>query len=601
LRKTMRYQSAALAFVFLLALLLPGLALAQEQPVLPAAYYGTVTLNGQPALAGTVIKAKIGGEVRGQITVKEAGKYGGPGPLDPKLIVNGTAADEGKPVALEVAGIQAAETMTFRSGDIKEVNLTANGAPQPPADTTPPAVASTDPANNATSVPVNKTISVTFSEDVQQGTNFGQIALKAGNDAVACSVTLNGKVLTIDPNANLAYSTKYTVTIPSGAVKDAAGNALAANYTFSFTTEAQPTGGGGGGGSGGGGGGAPAPSTPAGPTIGGNSLAIETGTNAQGQTVETITVKPEAAAQVEAVKKAGGSTVEIKVGDVKAEVAVINIPKEVLKSAAGMNVAIGTPQARLELPPSVVQTLAGQGLTVQLQKGDADAVRGALAGMPEAKNAEVLGTPTEIRTAIKGRTTVTIPLTGIGFPADPREREAFLAGLAVFVIHSDGEKQVVKGEIVKNAQGDPTGIRFTVDRFSTFAVIWLAAGPAATIVLTPGSQAASIGGKPYTLDAAPFVTANNRTMVPVRFVSEALGARVDWSSGTKQVLIKDGATEIVLTINGVQVMVNGRPYTLDAPAQVKSNRTFVPLRFVSETLGARVDYNPGTKQITISR
>ncbi|WP_221040204.1 S-layer homology domain-containing protein [Gelria sp. Kuro-4] len=106
-------------------------------------------------------------------------------------------------------------------------------------DTTAPMVASTDPLNNATGVPVDKVITVTFSEDVQEGASFGQIALKdAADTTVECNVTLSGKVLTIDPNADLDYSTIYTVTIPAGAVKDLAGNDLEAEYTFSFTTAA---------------------------------------------------------------------------------------------------------------------------------------------------------------------------------------------------------------------------------------------------------------------------------------------------------------------------------------------------------------------------
>lgn len=243
----MRYQCAVLAFVFLAALLLPGLALAEEQPVPPAAYYGTVTLNGQPAPVDTVIVARIDGEVRGQITVKEAGKYGGAGPLDPKLQVSGTVADTGKTVTFEVAGKRANETVTFRPGSpplgFEEVNLTVSGAPQPPQDTTPPAVAATDPDDGATGVPVGKTVTVTFSEDVQAGSEYEGISLKdASGKAVAVTKSIAGKVLSIDPNSTLAYSTKYTVTVPASAVKDLAGNALAQDYTFSFTTQEAPGG-----------------------------------------------------------------------------------------------------------------------------------------------------------------------------------------------------------------------------------------------------------------------------------------------------------------------------------------------------------------------
>ena len=108
-----------------------------------------------------------------------------------------------------------------------------------PSDTTSPTVVSTDPANNATGVPLDKTISITFSEEVNAGPNYGGIAVvdNQGN-AVATTNRIGGKVLTIDPTSNLNPNTRYTVYLPAGAVKDAAGNQLAQDYDFAFTTTA---------------------------------------------------------------------------------------------------------------------------------------------------------------------------------------------------------------------------------------------------------------------------------------------------------------------------------------------------------------------------
>ncbi|MEW6183577.1 MAG: Ig-like domain-containing protein [Bacillota bacterium] len=105
------------------------------------------------------------------------------------------------------------------------------------ADAAPPTVTATDPAANATGVPSDKTICVTFSENIQPGTSYDNIKITYGNNkTVSATKGINGNILTIDPVANLSYKTTYTVTVPAGAVKDMAGNALAADYTFSFTT-----------------------------------------------------------------------------------------------------------------------------------------------------------------------------------------------------------------------------------------------------------------------------------------------------------------------------------------------------------------------------
>ncbi len=67
-------------------LLLAGSALAQ-QPLIPAGYYGSITVNGQPVPSGTVIVAMLKGERRGELTTTVSGAYGGPEGQEPKLWV----------------------------------------------------------------------------------------------------------------------------------------------------------------------------------------------------------------------------------------------------------------------------------------------------------------------------------------------------------------------------------------------------------------------------------------------------------------------------------------------------------------------------------
>ncbi|MEW6047471.1 MAG: S-layer homology domain-containing protein, partial [Bacillota bacterium] len=122
-----RRLTAAAGLTCALLFVLASSGLAQSEPSLPAAYYGTVYLNGSPAPIGTVIVAKIAGEIRGSITVQEAGKYGGAGALESKLVVQGASTDEGKSVVFEVGGVLASQTVAYKPGDVRQVDLTAVG------------------------------------------------------------------------------------------------------------------------------------------------------------------------------------------------------------------------------------------------------------------------------------------------------------------------------------------------------------------------------------------------------------------------------------------------------------------------------------------
>ncbi|MCA1683648.1 MAG: Ig-like domain-containing protein, partial [Actinobacteria bacterium] len=112
------------------------------------------------------------------------------------------------------------------------------------ADTTPPTVTGVTPSAGATGVAVGTNVTATFSEAMQASTvTSATVTLAApGGGAIAASVSYNAtsRTATLDPTADLAASTKYTATVKGGSsgVKDTAGNALAADYVWSFTTAA---------------------------------------------------------------------------------------------------------------------------------------------------------------------------------------------------------------------------------------------------------------------------------------------------------------------------------------------------------------------------
>jgi len=105
-------------------------------------------------------------------------------------------------------------------------------------DVTPPTVLSVLPANSATAVAVNGNVTATFSEAMNSATiTSTTFTLKQGTATVAGSVSYSGTTATFTPTSSLAAGTVYTGTITTGA-KDGAGNAMASNFSWSFTTAA---------------------------------------------------------------------------------------------------------------------------------------------------------------------------------------------------------------------------------------------------------------------------------------------------------------------------------------------------------------------------
>ncbi|WP_432663229.1 copper amine oxidase N-terminal domain-containing protein [Wukongibacter baidiensis] len=101
-------------------------------------------------------------------------------------------------------------------------------------------------------------------------------------------------------------------------------------------------------------------------------------------------------------------------------------------------------------------------------------------------------------------------------------------------------------------------------------------------------------------DAKPFINEDDRTLVPVRFIAENLGCQVEWNGEIRQVGIVGIGKEIKLNIGENKALVGGKKIEFDTKSIIKDDRTFVPLRFVSEALGAKVEWNGESRSIKIS-
>lgn len=107
-----------------------------------------------------------------------------------------------------------------------------------------------------------------------------------------------------------------------------------------------------------------------------------------------------------------------------------------------------------------------------------------------------------------------------------------------------------------------------------------------------------VDGNPLQMAVKP-VLVNGSTMVPMRAIFEALGAEVNWDSSTRIVVATKQDTTVQLGIGDRRALVNSQTVILDNSASIVNGSTMVPLRFVSEALGAEVRWNSAAQLVTI--
>lgn len=112
-----------------------------------------------------------------------------------------------------------------------------------------------------------------------------------------------------------------------------------------------------------------------------------------------------------------------------------------------------------------------------------------------------------------------------------------------------------------------------------------------TIKLQIGSRIVNVDNEAVIYDAAPVIR-NDRTLVPIRIITEALGGKVDWNGATKEVTLSINDKEIKMAIGKTLEKYGVAPVIIDG-------RTFVPVRFVADELGAEVAWDEATKTVTI--
>ena len=191
---------------------------------------------------------------------------------------------------------------------------------------------------------------------------------------------------------------------------------------------------------------------------------------------------------VDALKSSGKDTARIVIPDVKDEVseAKVGVPTATINILAvgGISLEIDTENARITVPKEAVKDIAADAkddlyfrvvpikAIIQQQAVEERAKQEEIVQKAAGSGSiSVVGRPMTIETNMKKTTTaITLPLKNVTIPANPAERDAFLKSLAVFIEHSDGTKELLKGEITEYKSGI-YGIKFTIHKYSTFTII----------------------------------------------------------------------------------------------------------------------------------
>ncbi len=121
-----------------------------------------------------------------------------------------------------------------------------------------------------------------------------------------------------------------------------------------------------------------------------------------------------------------------------------------------------------------------------------------------------------------------------------------------------------------------------------------------TVKLTLGSKTAVFMGESMPIDVAPFAT-EGTTMLPLRFIAQdVLQAAVEWDNATNVVRVSRQGVSVTIVLESGKVYAAGQPYDMPVAPMVVDNRTLVPLRLISELMNCTVDYNSADKSILVT-
>lgn len=219
--------------------------------------------------------------------------------------------------------------------------------------------------------------------------------------------------------------------------------------------------------------------------LGVSTATIHRTTSADGTRIDEITFRADQAREaVNKAKASGRTTVRMVIPDPKDEVSQLDltIPKDAVDELArgGMNLEIYTDNAKIVIPNHALQGLTDDlyfrfvPIKNQTQRTEVEERAKGEQVVREVggdNRIKAVARPMTIETNLSNRTVdIVLPLLNIVLPTDKQERDAFLADLVIFIEHSDGERELMKPEVVEYKSGQ-LGLVFRITKFSTFTIL----------------------------------------------------------------------------------------------------------------------------------
>ena len=157
-----------------------------------------------------------------------------------EVTATATASGSGFTTTMDLTFLDDTDTVVFTAYAEDEAGNESSVSEPVEAfkDATRPMVIATSPSADATDVARDALIVITLSEPIEEGAEFAGISLETTSTTIPIITTVGTDTIEIDSVSALSYGTVYTITVPAAAVKDGVGNEFAANYIFSFATEA---------------------------------------------------------------------------------------------------------------------------------------------------------------------------------------------------------------------------------------------------------------------------------------------------------------------------------------------------------------------------